>query len=185
MPFNLSTIDLEEMKWANIPDSLIVFDLETTGLNPKKDRILEIGAIRFVKDDYRKTGEVDSFQCFIKQSTPIPPKATEINGITDTMVKEGDNEAVAIKAFLEFAGETPLFAYNAEFDKEFLHEALKRNRMRCTSQQENVECILEFARDNLPEFVRNIPNFKLQTVCQSLDLKTQNTHRPLETASQP
>ena len=109
---------LDANKWDCIPDEFVVFDLETTGLTPQTDRIVEIGAILFRKDLYLKSGEVNQFQCFVKQEKPIPKEAIAIHGITDDMVVDGDSEYAALTEFFMFIGNLPLYAYNAKFDNQ-------------------------------------------------------------------
>jgi DNA polymerase III alpha subunit (gram-positive type) len=77
---------INNFNWDLIPDEFVIFDVETTGLDFSKDRIIEIGAIIFNKKEYLAKKEVISFQVFIKQDNPIPSEATAINNITDEMV---------------------------------------------------------------------------------------------------
>lgn len=69
-------------KGRKLTDDYIVFDLETTGLNPQESEIIEIGAIK-----YHSGIEVDRFHTYVKPDCPITPKITKINGITNSMVK--------------------------------------------------------------------------------------------------
>lgn len=164
--------ELEEMKWSSIPENIVVFDTETTGLNPSKDHILEIGAVKFNKTDYRANGEIDTFQAFIKQENPIPHSATKINGITDEMVKDGDTEIEAINKFLDFVGDYPLYAYNQEFDMGFLFAASKRNGIDRGLSELTCTDLLDFSRKNL-----DLPNYRLGTVCEYLEISSSGQHR--------
>lgn len=166
---------LETTKWDCLPNEFIVFDTETTGLTPKTDRIVEIGAILFRKDDYLKTGEVTSFQCFIKQDKPIPADATAINGITDEMVKDGDTEYAALTKFFEFVESRPLFAYNAKFDKDFLLATAKR----CDYFDQDFKLEVEDVIPLVSEVFNDLPNRKLVTVAKRIGRQNAGAHRAL------
>lgn len=167
---------LETAKWTSLPDEFVVFDTETTGLTPQSDRILEIGAILFRKDDYLKTGEVSTFQCFIKQDKPIPTEATAINGITDEMVKDGDSEYAALSKFFEFVDSRPLYAYNAKFDKDFLRATAKRCEYLDSDFQLEVEDVLPLVSQTFSD----LPNRKLTTVAQRIGAQSTGAHRALD-----
>lgn len=93
----------------------VVFDLETTGLNPSQHEIIEIGAVKI------KAGEkIDEFKSFINPGVKIPAKITEITGINDRMVKDAPGLAEVINDFIEFAGDGVLVAHNADFDYGFI-----------------------------------------------------------------
>lgn len=68
----------EQITTSHLPDSFIVFDLETTGLNAKTEEIIEIGAIKFKKGSTNH----ETFQALIKPNKKIPKKIIEITGIT-------------------------------------------------------------------------------------------------------
>ena len=95
----------------------VVFDLETTGMSPDKDEIVEISAIK-VKD-----GEiVDEFSSLVNPGMPIPAGASSVNGITDDMVADAPGFEEVFELFLEFIGEEVLVGHNiAGFDMHFLY----------------------------------------------------------------
>ena len=98
-----------------------IFDIETTGLSPTQDRIVELAAIRVNKD-----GECLRFESLIDPERAIPPRATQVHGITDEMVRSAQNfHEIGIK-FTDFARSTILVAHNARFDLSFLQESLAR-----------------------------------------------------------
>ena len=105
-----------------IPAEIVVFDLETTGLDPWQDRIIEIGAVRLVNGEERET-----FRTFVDPRGPLPREITSLTGITPEDLIGAPLLAEALPRFLEFAGNAPLAAHNAEgFDRQFLERALGR-----------------------------------------------------------
>jgi ATP-dependent DNA helicase DinG len=103
---------------------LVALDLETTGLDPTNDSIIEIGAVRI------RDGEViDEFGQLIDPGFPIPPAITHLTGITtDQVVGQPPIERV-LPALKKFIGEAPVIGHNINFDAAFLarHDALKGN----------------------------------------------------------
>jgi CRISPR-associated protein Cas2 len=107
---------------SNYPDSYVVIDLETTGLNHKSDKIIEIGAIKV-----EKSVQTDSFQALIAAGIPIPANITILTGIDDNILTaEGKVLEKVVPDLLEFTGKFPLVAHNMEFDIKFLNYALAK-----------------------------------------------------------
>ena len=103
-----------------VPD-YVVFDLETTGTHPTYDKVIEISGIKVVG------GVVDSeFTTLVNPERPIPYEATDVNNITDEMVKDAPTFDVALKDFLEFAGDFILVGHNIRlFDLKYLYRDAK------------------------------------------------------------
>lgn len=97
----------------------VVFDLETTGLDPKKERIVEIGAVKF-----DRRGPIGRFSVLIDPQRPMPPEASKVNGITDSMLKGKPDIAKVMPDFLRFIEGAVLVAHNAPFDCSFVDAAL-------------------------------------------------------------
>lgn len=155
---------------APLDGEFICFDLETTGLSAKKERITEIGAVR-VKD-----GKVtDHFDTFVNPERPIPPKITELTGITDQMVKDAPKEKEAVEAFYRFCGESPvLVAHNAGFDTGFL---------RASGERTGVKFDFPYI-DTVPmcrSLLKDIKDCKLDTVAKYLKLSPSTTTGPTTT----
>lgn len=99
-------------------DSYISVDIETTGLDPKLDKIIEIGAVKIV--DGRETG---SFSTLVNPGRQITERVTELTGITDEMVAAAPKIGEAIKKAAEFFEEMPLLGHHVIFDYSFLKRA--------------------------------------------------------------
>ena len=98
-----------------------VFDIETTGMSPSRDRIVEIGAVRVEVD-----GTFTRFETLVNPSVPIPFAVSRIHGITDEMVKDAPKFTEAGYAFQDFVRGSRLVAHNARFDLSFMQESFAR-----------------------------------------------------------
>ena len=93
-------------------------DLETTGLDPSCDEIIEFAAIRVVNSVV-----VSEFQSLVKPSFPIDGFITELTGITNEMLKTAPAISDVLPCFLAFVGSSAIVAHNANFDVNFLYDA--------------------------------------------------------------
>ncbi len=100
----------------------IVFDTETTGLNPKKDDILSIGAVK-IKNNKILTSQ--TFEVFIKNTKEISTKSIEIHQIRAIDLVNAKDVDTAIREFLEFIGSRPLIGYYLEFDVSMINKYIK------------------------------------------------------------
>ena len=94
----------------------VVFDTETTGLAPSRDRIIELAAIRFVSGV-----PTEIFETFITPEKPISPEASAINHVTDEMVAEAPTISQVLPSLESFVGKSPLVAHNLAFDLKFIY----------------------------------------------------------------
>lgn len=95
------------------------FDLETTGLERTRDRIVEIGAVKF-----DSMGIIARFNVLINPGIPMPPEAGRVNGITDEMLADKPSIEELMGDFIDFIEDSILIAHNAPFDTGFVNEAL-------------------------------------------------------------
>jgi DNA polymerase III subunit alpha, Gram-positive type len=151
-------------------DEFIVFDIETTGLYPMKDRITEIGAVKI-----RQGQLVDRFSELINPEMPIPDNITKLTGITNAMVRDKDTIKEVLPRFLEFVGSSPLIAHNASFDCGFIRA--KAGELGLTVSNVSIDT-LQLSRMLLPELKKH----KLNLVCEHLGISLENHHRAADDA---
>ncbi|MBE6367059.1 MAG: 3'-5' exonuclease [Lentisphaerae bacterium] len=108
------------MNWYEL-GPFTVFDLETTGMSPVNDRIVEIAALRV-----EVTGEYSEFHTLLNPGRLIPRGASRVHHITDDMVANSPRFQHIGHDFLAFARNSTLVAHNARFDLSFLQESLHR-----------------------------------------------------------
>ena len=100
----------------------VVFDTETTGLDPKKDEILSIGAVK-IKDNRILTSQ--TFEIYLKNSKDISSKSILIHGIRECDLKDAKDPSEAIKKFLNFIGSRALIGYYLEFDVTMINQYIE------------------------------------------------------------
>jgi DNA polymerase III epsilon subunit family exonuclease len=166
--FNYAKINITTKKARKEYGNFTVFDLETTGLNPTTDSIIEIGAVKV------SNGRItDSFSMLVDPGHCIPPDATKINGITDEMVKGAPGISEVLPAFMRFAGDDVLVAHNAySFDIKFLLAAAYDIGIGINNP---IVDTLPLCRKLYPDF----KNHKLGTVARELCIEMENAHRSL------
>lgn len=160
----------ENDETMSLDGGFVVFDIETTGLYPAKDRITEIGAIKVEKG--KITGR---FSTFVNPGIPIPQFITKLTGITDEMVADAPDTGTALGSFLEFAGGLPVVAHNASFDTGFIkHHARVQNK----SFNNTILDTLQLSRYLFPELSKH----KLDVVAKHLGIRLDNHHRAIDDA---
>lgn len=159
------TADLSSL----LPRQFVVLDLETTGLSPERDEIIEFGAIRVTLDAENH----DTFQVLVKPLRKVPALITEITGITQRMVdREGLPLEEALHQFVEFIGDLPLVTFNADFDMGFLHSAARRHGVAIPNRY---TCALKRARRAWP----GLASYRLAELARLGNLPDDDTHRAL------
>ena len=150
----------------------IALDLETTGLSPRDDRIIEVGAIRFDADGR----EVAVFERLVNPLRRSHPRAQAIHGIDPVELDRAPTADLVLPDFLEFLGEpgaTVLLAHNAGFDAAFLGAELAR--LGRAMPGHGVVDTLALARRGLP----HLPSHRLDGLARHLDLDPHGPHRAL------
>ena len=157
---------------VDLDHEFVSFDLETTGLSAERERIVEIGAVRF-----DRTGkELGRFQTLVNPGKPIPYEAWAVHRISDADVAGAPSCAEVLPSFITFLGEpetTTLLAHNAVFDASFLGREL--GRIGALSPPHAVADTLHLARSRLP----SLGNHRLDTLARHFRLDLGDAHRAL------
>lgn len=163
----------QEISVNILPDTFIVFDLETTGLKAERHEIIEVAAIRFKKG----TNTHETFQSLVKPKRPVPKKITELTGITQQMVDSGGEPIEEVLAeFATFVADLRLVAFNAEFDMAFIQAAAAGAGRRPFNNP--VSCALKMARRAWPQR----KSFRLDDLAKDGEINEGAAHRALEDA---
>lgn len=151
--------------------SFVVYDTETTGLDPNTEFLTEIGAVVV------ENGQItETFGTFVNPGKPIPPKIVELTGINDSMVADAPTPDEAVRMFAEFAKGRVLIAHNAhKFDMRFMHIAAKRAGIELDNAYIDT---LPMAQNLYP----GLRNYKLDTINDHLEIEPFNHHRAVDDA---
>ena len=161
---------VENAKGQTFSDPFVVFDIETTGFSPEKNRIIEIGAVKV------ENGVItDRFSTFVNPDVPIPFEIENLTGINDNMVLDAEKIEAVLPKFLSFCEGCALVAHNASFDVSFISYQAKAQGL---SFDPTVLDTVAMARHLLP----NLNRFKLDTVAKALDISLENHHRAVDDA---
>ena len=161
---------VEHSKGQSLDDTYVVFDLETTGFSPEKNKIIEIGAVKVV--DGKIT---DRFSQFVNPEVPIPYEIEELTSIKDEMVIDAPKIEEVLPEFMKFCEGAVMVAHNAGFDMSFIKKNCERQGLPC---EHTVADTVAMARFLLPQLNR----FKLDTIAKALNIVLANHHRAVDDA---
>lgn len=157
-------------------EKILVFDFETSGLDFKNDRVIEIGlsSCKFDKDNF-KFIEESNYNEFLKIDFPLSSKITEITGISNEMLKDGKDEKEVSNYLYNILDEnTLLIAYNIQFDYNFLVNMIRRN----------IDSNYQFKSDILDVMIIYKDHFtyphKLNDAIKKFNIDFVQTHRALD-----
>ncbi len=148
--------------------TVIVLDLETTGLSPYTSKITEIAALK-VKDG----AVLDSFQTLVNPEIPVPRFITRLTGITNEMVADKPKIQDVLPQLKDFLEDYRIVGHNVRFDYNFLDYNFKKHFGE--SLPNSTVCTAKLARRILPD----LPNKKLGTVAEYYDVVNRQAHRAM------
>lgn len=152
----------------DFPRDYVILDLETTGLDPAFDEIIEIGAIRV-----RNGEEVERFNSLVKPSYPVDPYIEELTGLTNAILKTAPNLSEVLPAAYEFIGSDIIVGHNVNFDINFLYDNLS-DLLGLTCKNDFVDT-LRLSRKLLPE----LSHHRLSDIAEALGVERVQEHRSL------
>ena len=150
--------------------SYVAVDLETTGLDPKRDKIIEIGAVRVTKGKIEET-----FECFVNPYRSLEEHVIALTGITDDKLQEAKGVEVVIGEFLDFAGGLPLLGHHIIFDYSFLKRAAINQGF--SFERQGIDT-LKLARNYIP---KEKPK-TLSSACLYFGVDMKQSHRAFSDA---
>ncbi len=145
---------------------IVVFDFETTGLDTKTARIIEIGAIKYINKM-----EVSRFSQLVNPQEPISEKITEITGIHSGMLEGMPTVEAVLPSFHEFLKGSVGVAHNARYDVGILYHESKRINITC---QHDVICTLKLAKRFL-----KLDRRSLDSLSKHYNLSFESRHRSI------
>lgn len=141
-----------------------VWDVETTGLNPQENRMIQFSAAKYIYTS-GQFQMLEEYNTYIKQAQPLPENIVDLTGITDTMLSTAPEESDVVADIFRFINNSGVWVgYNLEaFDVLFLRAAAARYGFSFIGKP--VIDVLELSRDFV-ELADEIPNHKLQTIAE-------------------
>ena len=150
-------------------DDYVLVDIETTGLSPIEDEIIEIGAIKVENNLI-----VDSYSQLIKINRSLSPFITNLTGITNDMLKTGKIPTEVYQEFVKFVGQNIIIGHNVNFDLGFLSNKCKKY-INYNLNNDYIDT-LYMARRLVPNSV----NYKLGTLAKLFNISYEGAHRGLK-----
>lgn len=150
-------------------NSFVCIDLETTGLDPKRDRIIEIGAVRIERGEI--AGE---WETFVNPERKLEERIVELTGIRDEQLAGAKKIAEILPDLFAFLGDHVLLGHSVLFDFSFLKKAAVNERM--TFERQGIDT-LKIAR----KYLKDLESRSLESLCRHYGIP-HNAHRALEDA---
>ena len=151
-------------------NSYVALDLETTGLNPSTDRIIEIGAVKVINGII-----VSTYSTLVNPQIPINFKINKLTGIDSQMLINQPLIGDIIDDFVKYTQDLPILGHNVIFDFSFLKKAAVNNKL--TFEKEGIDT-LKMARRMLP----HVEHKGLEYLCNYFNINPENSHRAMDDA---
>lgn len=151
-------------------NSFVALDVETSGLSPENDKIIEIGMAKVIDGQL-----ADKYSVLINPKRIIAPKIVELTGITQDMLQDKPVIEDIIGDILEFIGDYPILGHNVNFDYGFLKKAAVNSGY--SFEKQGIDT-LKLARRLLPE----VEHKNLEYLCNYFNIDAGNSHRAYDDA---
>lgn len=152
------------------PTDYVVLDIETNGLDPTKDEIIEIACLKVLNQEV-----TDQYEALIRQTIPIPVDIAKMTGIDDNLLlRLGQPISDVLSEILEFIDDFTVVAHNANFDMSFIYCACEKNNF---ARPDNtiLDTIILARRRALV-----VADYKLQTLLRYFEIPVESAHRALD-----
>ena len=154
---------LEKQTELNCNNIFVAIDVETTGLSPVANELIEVSAIK-----YNGNEKLETFSTLIKPKARIPYHITNITGITNDMVEDSPTIEEVMPDLIEFVGNSTIVAHNANFDYSFI-----QNYSNNSFSKNTLIDIVQIGRRLYPK----LPNHKLGTIAKHIGIEEDCFHR--------
>ena len=178
---NLSRLKDENFKFLfdeNKSGEYVVFDTETTGLNPKKDEIISIGAVK-IKDNKILTSQ--TFEIYLKPSKEMSAKNIEVHGIRPCDLQNATDSSKGLKKFLEFIGSRELIGYYLEFDVAMINKYIKP-MLGITLPNKMIEVSEIYFEDQITLIPQGHIDLRFDTILKNYDIPNMGLHNAVNDA---
>ncbi|KIM03994.1 MAG: DNA polymerase III subunit epsilon [Sulfurovum sp. AS07-7] len=159
-------------------DEVVIFDTETSGLDPKKDEILSIGALK-VKKNSILTNE--SFYMTLKPTKTVCQKSITIHHLRNCDLEDGCQADEAIETFLHFIGSRPLVGYYLEFDVAMINRYIKP-KLGITLPNKKVEVSALYYDKKIALIPQGYIDLRFDSILKDLNLPKLKAHNALNDA---
>ena len=156
----------------------VVFDTETTGLNPKEDEILSIGAVK-IRDNKILTSQ--TFEVFLRPSKSISSKSIEIHGIRPCDLQNATDTTEGIIEFLEFIGSRDLIGYYLEFDVAMINKYIKP-MLGITLPNKMIEVSEIYFEKKITLIPQGNIDLRFDTILKNYDIPNMGVHNAVNDA---
>lgn len=159
-------------------DEFVCFDCETTGLNPKQDDIISIGAVK-IKNNTIQTSE--QFTKFVKPKTKLQSEAIKVHHIREIDLKGAEDIDKVIDEFLDFIGNKILIGYFLEFDVAMINKYLKP-KLGIKLPNKTLEVSASYYDYKIEAIPQGNVDLRFDTIMQELNIPHFGKHDALNDA---
>ncbi|MEX1306974.1 MAG: 3'-5' exonuclease, partial [Eubacteriales bacterium] len=161
---------LSEIITPYMENKMVVFDVESTGLDTETDEIIEIAAVRFGQD-----GVMDEFHRYLKPTLPVGASQA-VHGYTDAFLSEqGEDPNTVLSEFVTFCNGYILAGHNVTYDIAILKSQLRRLKLDYPAFSPYFDTL-----DAAKRLVDDVPNYKLSTLCAYFGFEEEPTHHAMD-----
>lgn len=148
--------------------NFVAIDIETTGLSPDYDEIIELGAAKYLDGQL-----VDTFDSLVKPQNPIDDFISSLTGITNDMLRDAEPLEIVLPQYINFIGNMLVVGHNVNFDINFIYDECERCGL--SSFDNDFVDTMRLSR----RMYKDLPNHKLDTVARHFCLPERSAHRGL------
>lgn len=151
-----------------MPDNYTIIDIETTGLSPSCDEIIELSGLKI-----RDNRVIKEFSSLVNPKREISDFITNLTGIKSSMLDKAPDIKTVLPEFIDFIADDTILGHNIGFDLSFIRTKLRRyfGKELPNAQMDT----LQIAKKTI-----KLKNYKLTTIAQNYNIDTKNNHRGLK-----